>query len=276
VVLFLTLLVPGRLFRAVFGIALAAGLGIALVAPAGWTLSAVRNPEDAGYASAGPPLRGTGRGGSSPGGHGSSIPGGFGGAGAGLGSAELDWLRSQHDQERWIVAVPSDLTADDAIIAGDSVLPMGGFYGTDPAMTRTKLAMLVANKEVRFIDTGGFKLGDPNQIGQLVTQACTLVDPTAWHGTPPGSLYDCTGHQDAIRTVKLAAPATRDPRSSAAGGNGLGSPEAVQRLVTCLRAHGWNPTPNPDLSSPTVQKALHTCASLIPAATSGSPETGPS
>ena len=261
-------LLPTRFVRVGFGIALAAGLAVALVAPAVWTLSAVRHREDAAYTSAGPPLNGSARGGSSSNGQSSAIPG-FGGAGAGHASTELDWLRRQHTQERWLVAVPSDLTAADPIIAGDSVLPMGGFYGTDPAMTRAKLANLVANHELRFVDTGGFSLGDTNQISELVAQACTRVDAAAWGGTTPGTLYDCAGRQDAIRTVALPTAPRPGAGGEARGSYQLGPAAAVQRLVTCLKDHGWNPTPNPDLSSPVVRKALAACASLIPAAVPG-------
>ena len=265
-------LLPTRFVRVGFRVALTAGLAVALVAPAVWTLSAVRHSEDAAYASAGPPLKGTARGTSSTGGQASAIPGGIG-PGGGLASAELDWLRLQRKQERWLVAVRSDLTAEDPIIAGDSVLPMGGFYGTDPAMTRDKLATLVADKELRFVDTGGFTLGDTNQIGQLVAQACTHVDPAAWNGTAPGTLYDCAGRHDAIRSVKLSAATPPGSGTASAGGIKLGPAAAVQRLVTCLKNHGWNPTPNPDLASPTVRKALSACASLIPAAAPGSRTT---
>ncbi len=257
-------LLPTRFVRVGFGVALAA----ALVAPAVWTLSAVRHTENAAYASAGPPLKGTARGTSSSGSQASPIPGGIG-PGGGLESAELDWLRRQHKQERWLVAVPSDLTAAAPIIAGDSILPMGGFYGTDPAMTREKLATLVANNELRFVDTGGFTLGDTNQIGPLVAQACTHVDAAAWHGTAPSTLYDCAGRHDALRTVKLPAAGPSGVGTAPAGGFKLGPAAAVARLVTCLKSHGWNPTPTPDLTSPTVRKALSACASLIPAAVPG-------
>ena len=159
-------------------------LVVALVAPGSVGMSGVRHGEDAAYASAGPALRGGSRGG----GNGGGVPG-FGGAV--LAPAELAWLRSKNSSERWLVAVPSAIEADGPISAGDSVMPMGGFYGTDPAMTRAKLAALVTKGELRFVDVGGFTLGDPNGIGQLVSQACTHVNPAAWHETNPTTLYDC-------------------------------------------------------------------------------------
>ncbi|MGO9873900.1 MAG: ArnT family glycosyltransferase [Acidimicrobiia bacterium] len=256
------------LLRRHLGMVLAAGLAVALLAPAAWALSGVRHPEDAAYAASGPALKATPRGGVG------NVPFGFGGAGiggAGLAPAELAWLRGQHHHERWLVAVPSSIEAEEPIIAGDSVMPMGGFYGTDPAMTRDRLATLVADNELRFVDTGGFTLGDPNQIDALVAQACTHVNPVVWHGTPPGTLYDCAGRQHSIRTIKVHA--TPNVGAGTYGDIRLGPPAALQRLLACFRAHGWNPiTGSLNLTSPTAKQALRACRALIPAAVPGAPE----
>ena len=279
--------------RRFLGIVLLAGLAVALVAPATWALSGVRHREDAAYASAGPALRGTQRGGGTgifptaaptgrfgaPGsagraGRGGGVQLGGAGLGAGLAPAELAWLRREHHHERWLVAVPSAMQAEGPIIAGDSVMPMGGFYGTDPAMTRDRLATLVADHELRFVDTGGFMLGDPNQIRQLVSQACTPVDPTAWHGTGPTTLYDCAGRQQAIRTTKVRA--TPIPGNRTYGDLRLGPPAALQRLLTCFQQHGWNPIGSGlNLSTPTATQAIHACAALIPAAVPGASRAVP-
>ncbi len=275
--------------RRYLAVVLAAGLVIALAAPAAWALSGVRHGEDATYASAGPALRGAQRGGgagtlpvsvpsAAAGGAGltgsrSARRAGAGSAGIGgaeLSHAELAWLRREHHHERWLVAVPSGTEAEGPIVTGDSVMAVGGFYGTDPAMTRNRLATLVADHELRFVDTGGFTLGDPNQIYQLVSQVCTHVDPASWHGTAPGTLYDCAHRQQAIRTAKVRATPTVGRGTY--GGIRLGPPAALQRLVICLRSHGWNPTVgsvNP--STPTAAHTLRACAALIPAAVPGAP-----
>jgi 4-amino-4-deoxy-L-arabinose transferase-like glycosyltransferase len=258
------LIVRGEIGGRVLAVALPAGLVVALIAPAVWSLWAVHHHEDAAYAAAGPPLRGRGRSGTN------SSFGLPSGAQAGMPAAELAWVRKQHAHERWLVAVPSDLTAADAIVAGDAVMPMGGFYGTDPAMTRNHLADLVSRGELRFVDIGGFTLGDPNQIKQLVAQVCTKVDPAAWHAAA-ATLYDCAGHQDAIRTTKLA-PAAAPSAGGSPGGYRLGPPAAVAKLVTCLRAHGWSPTAGAsNFATPAAAKAIAACASLIHAAVPGAP-----
>jgi hypothetical protein len=255
-----------RFLRRHLGVLLAVGLAVAMAAPAAWALSGVRHREDAAYASAGPALKGVRRGGG-----GGSNPFGFGGAGvggAGLARGELAWLRGEHHHERWLVAVPSDMEAEGPNIAGLSVMPIGGFYGTDPAMTRKRLATLVSHNELRFVDTGGFTLGDPNQIDEVVAQACAHVDPIAWHGRAPGTLYDCAGRQHDIETVKVRATPNGGPE--AFGGIRLGPPAALQRLLACFRSHGWNPTAGSlNLSSPTTKQAIAACSALIPAAVPG-------
>jgi 4-amino-4-deoxy-L-arabinose transferase-like glycosyltransferase len=264
-VILIALMVRGETRGRVLSVALVAGLVVALVAPAVWSLWAVRHHEDAAYASAGPPLTGRGRSGT---GGTLGLPSG---TQTGLPAAELAWLRGQRRHERWLVAVPSDLTAANAIIGGDSILPIGGFYGTDPAMTREGLAELVSRGELRFVDVRGFSLGDPNQVKQVVAQVCTKVDPTAWHA-PVGTLYDCAGHQNAIRTTKLSSAAPTGASGAAPGGYKLGPPAAVAKLVACLRAHGWSPTAGgSNVTTPAATKALAACASLIHAAVPSAP-----
>ena len=149
---------------------------------------------------------------------------------------------SQRQKERWIVAVHSEIGAEGPITDGYSVMPWGGFYGSDSAMTRGELARLVADGELRFVDTGGFALGDPNQIGQLVSQACLHIDPSVWGGSGVGTLYDCAGRASGNCTIKLSAPAGPAISGAAPGGFKLGPASAVERLVTCLNDHHWHPT----------------------------------
>jgi 4-amino-4-deoxy-L-arabinose transferase-like glycosyltransferase len=252
--------------RTALRMSLIVGLGVALIAPGLWVLWGVRHSENAPYASAGPPLKSAQRGGSL------TSLGGFGKTSSGLPAAELKWLDSQRQHERWIVAVPSDIGAEGPITEGYSVMPWGGFYGSDSAMTRGRLATLVADGELRFVDTGGFALGDPNQIGQLVSQACAHIDPSVWGGSGSGTLYDCAGRASAIRTTKLSAPTGPSIGGAAPGGFKLGPASAVERLVTCLNDHHWHPTStSPNLSSPVAMQALRACAALIPAAVPGVP-----
>jgi 4-amino-4-deoxy-L-arabinose transferase-like glycosyltransferase len=266
VVLLLVTFTRRSFARTALRISLIVALGVALIAPGLWVLWGVRHSENAPYASAGPPLKSAQRGGSL------TSLGGFGNTSSGLPAAELKWLVSQRQNERWIVAVHSDIGAEGPITDGYSVMPWGGFYGSDSAMTRGRLATLVAEGELRFVDTGGFALGDPNQIGQLVSQACVHIDPSVWGGSGIGTLYDCAGRASAIRTIKLSAPAGPGISGAAPGGFKLGPASAVERLVTCLNDHHWHPTAtSTNLSSPVAMQALRACAALIPAAVPGVP-----
>ena len=76
-------------------------------------------------------------------------------------------------------------------------------------------------------------------------QACTHVYPAAWNGTAPGTLYDCAGRHDATRSVKLSVATPPGSGTAVRGGIKLGPAAAVQRLVTCLKNHGWNPYTQP-------------------------------
>ena len=124
-----------------------------------------------------------------------AVGGGPGGFGGGLDETMLDWLREQRSGERWLVAVGGIQQAAGAIINGDSVMPMGGFSGSDPAMTPARLAQLVRDGELRFVLTGG-GFGGPGGfsgggIDSIVTTACTEVPDYS-------GLYDCQGKADAI------------------------------------------------------------------------------
>jgi 4-amino-4-deoxy-L-arabinose transferase-like glycosyltransferase len=249
--------------RSAVNVAVVVGLAVALIAPGLWALWGIRHTENAPYASAGPPLKSGQRGTSSI----LGSFGGFGSAGSGLGTAELRWLDRNNHDERWIVAVHSSITAEGPITAGYSVMPWGGFYGSDPAMSRDKLASLVTDGKLRFVDTGGFTLGDPGQIAQVVTEACVHVGASAWGSAGASTLYDCQGRGSVIREIELNATTGAAP-----GGFRLGPPAAVERLVACLHAHHWYPTAssaNP--SNPTAAQALRACAALLPAAVPGIP-----
>jgi 4-amino-4-deoxy-L-arabinose transferase-like glycosyltransferase len=96
---------------------------------------------------------------------------------------------------RWLVAVSSANTAAPIQLAtGQPVLAMGGFSGTDAAMTVAKLQQLVASGQLRYVLVGG-QGGGPGGSGNQavttwVTQNCTSVDYGGTGGA--SSLYDCT------------------------------------------------------------------------------------
>jgi 4-amino-4-deoxy-L-arabinose transferase-like glycosyltransferase len=164
---------------------LATGVVAVVAAPALWSFAGDRYAANGTFPDA-RPVAATGLG---------AIGGGPGGFGGGLDEAMLDWLRDQRSGERWLVAVGGIQQAAGAIINGDSVLPMGGFSGSDPAMTSARLVQLVRDGDLRFVLTGG-GFGGPGGFGgggidSVVTSACTEVPDYA-------GLYDCLGKADAI------------------------------------------------------------------------------
>lgn len=202
--------------------ALAGGLAALLVLPGAWAASETANPVlNATLPQAGPR---TGSAGST-----------FGSASSN-GDPELAAFLSAHRQgERWDLVVPSaqvgsGLMADQGI----SVMALGGFMGTDSAITGSAFADQVAAGQVRYVlvsggdprgggpapgaagtDGAGFAArgargagsgagpgrgGTASQILSTVASVCTAVP--AGDGLPTryqGSLYDCAARADALR-----------------------------------------------------------------------------
>lgn len=92
-----------------------------------------------------------------------------GGGTGGVGGAEraahakqlVEWLRSHQPGSRYLLAVDGSGAAGQYILAGASVLPMGGFSGQVPFPTIEQLAQLVATGEVRYVLLGSGALGVP-------------------------------------------------------------------------------------------------------------------
>jgi hypothetical protein len=247
-------------------VGVAVGLVVAIAAPTAWSASALQGPASGTFPDARPvaasmSLPGFGPPGS-PGGANPPGPpgGGFPGFGT-LSNEELDWLDSQRGTERWLVAVASAMQAAPTIIEGRPVMAMGGFFGSDPAMTQERLADLVDRGELRFLAAGGGMPFGANISGPAVAaQVCTAVPASTWGGTGAGVL-DCKGRGEAIRTGKA-------PASPAAGGG-------FAALENCLKDKGVTVKPGgpPDFSDPKLAEAFRTCiGTSLPG---GAPPGGP-
>ncbi|WP_018656339.1 glycosyltransferase family 39 protein [Actinomadura flavalba] len=80
----------------------------------------------------------------------------MGGPGGGLDRATVAYLRQNQGGARWLVAVPSAQAASSLILqTGEPVIAMGGFTGSDPAMTVAKLKAYAASGKLRFVQVGG-------------------------------------------------------------------------------------------------------------------------
>jgi 4-amino-4-deoxy-L-arabinose transferase-like glycosyltransferase len=142
--------------------------------------------------------RGNLPGGASPGGAfqggGQAAPGGGGGMGGrgGRGGPDevvdsklISFLRQNQGGATWLVAVSSAQSASSIILqTGRPVIAMGGFTGTDPALTVTKQQKYVAEGKLRYVMTGdrmGPGGGGDSTVTSWVRQNCTVV-PTAQYG----------------------------------------------------------------------------------------------
>jgi 4-amino-4-deoxy-L-arabinose transferase-like glycosyltransferase len=142
--------------------------------------------------------------------------GGGGGLGGGIfGSTSLTasqqqlyrYINAHRDGAGYLLAVSSWSEASAYILAtGQEVMPMGGFSGSVPEPTLTRVKQLVATGQLRFFllgGTGGFGGrgrggggGTAAQVASWVESACAVV-PAADYGGASGSvetLYACGSH----------------------------------------------------------------------------------
>lgn len=141
-------------------------------------------------------------GGSAQGGQAAGFRGmGRGGPGIEVSSKLIDYLVRNQGGATWLVAVSSSMAADPIILkTGKPVMAMGGFSGTDPAMSVGKLQQYIQSGKLHYVLTGtgrGFGSdGGDSAVTQWVTKNCTAISPTAYGGGSSSSagqtLYRCT------------------------------------------------------------------------------------
>src|SRR5207302_1450311 len=120
-----------------------------------------------------------------PGGLGGTMPAGAGapefrGAGiqGNLGSDVIAYLEQHQGTATWLVAVQSaNEAASIELSTGRPVMAMGGFSGSDPAMSVDKLAQLVSSGRLRYVVvfSGGPGGGASSAVQQWVTSHGTAV-----------------------------------------------------------------------------------------------------
>jgi 4-amino-4-deoxy-L-arabinose transferase-like glycosyltransferase len=159
-----------------------------------------------GGTSGGSATGGTTQGGTQPGtapglerGGGTNGTRGFGGAGAfgspmgggSVSSALLSYLEKNQGSATWLVAVSSAQSASELILeSGKPVIAMGGFTGSDPAMSLAKMKSLVASGRLRYVllGSGGFGGGPGggqanSEATNYVKSTCKAVSASAYGGT---------------------------------------------------------------------------------------------
>lgn len=125
----------------------------------------------------------------------------------------LRFLAANHSGERYVLALPNAVQAAPLILrSGQSIMAMGGYLGTDPILTPDDLAVLVAQRQVRFIMLGGYSLVPADQprqqaLAAWVRQHGAPVDPELWRPAvvPPASNAPLAGYYTRPRLYDLRA-----------------------------------------------------------------------
>ncbi|MFA1547091.1 ArnT family glycosyltransferase [Actinomadura chokoriensis] len=134
---------------------------------------------------------------------GSGGPGGFGGGPGGQADAKLiSYLEKNRGGATWLVAVSSAQEASSIILrTGQPVIAMGGFTGSDPAMTVAKLQRYVQDGKLRYIMLGG-RMGPGGGAGSDVT-AWVQKNGTPVSATEYGSSSETTGDTTGTGLYRL-------------------------------------------------------------------------
>jgi 4-amino-4-deoxy-L-arabinose transferase-like glycosyltransferase len=212
-------LVGARRRPAVASAGVAFGLASLLAAPAAWSLTTLGHAADGNMDIAGPSA--SGRSFRRP-------------ANGGLADTAklVRYLEDNRDGARYLVATTNAMTGAPLILAtGEPVMAMGGFIGSDPALTPASLAQRIGNDDVRFFLVGGM-FGARGGLAGAVASACRPVDDQAWGGAAPSPfaarggpqagaraqrmelhLFDCRGAAGAVEAAAAhPAPAPEPPR----------------------------------------------------------------
>ena len=192
--------------------ALVAGVLVLMLAPTVWAITPILLSKQADTLVAGPPQTGN-----------------FGGGGRTNGTATADtmlihYLEANQGTTKFLVAVPSSQgIADEIILATNKpVMSLGGFSGSDPILTTSQLASLVANGTVRFF---------------LLNSSGGGARPAGIGGGQQGALTTwVTQHCRAVPTNLWQSPASSSAQGGGFGGGGFGGGNANQ-LYDCSAAH---------------------------------------
>jgi 4-amino-4-deoxy-L-arabinose transferase-like glycosyltransferase len=113
--------------------------------------------------------------------------------------ALMRYVDARHPTHKWEVLTVSSNTAASIILLGWRAGAVGGYSGTDPALTGPGLARLVAHHEARYVVLGGaYSSRGGNKATKAVIRACHYIPSQFWLGAPRYSiyslaLYDCAG-----------------------------------------------------------------------------------
>ncbi|MFD0472236.1 glycosyltransferase family 39 protein [Nonomuraea thailandensis] len=178
--------VRARVTTRVAAVALAAAVVAGLAGPAAYAVTPLQSQINGTNPTAGPSSGRMGFGG--PAGTRGRMPDGGRFPGGGVSDEMAAYLVANRGSATWLVAVSSAQQASGLILStGEPVIAMGGFTGSDPAMTVDRLGSLVSSGQLRYVlaGTGGWPGRGNTEVTTWVQQNCTAVDGQ-------DGLYDCT------------------------------------------------------------------------------------
>ena len=113
----------------------------------------------------------------------------------------MRYIDTHHPTKRWELLTVSSNTSATPILLGYRAGALGGYSGTDPAVTGLRLARMVANREARYVVLGGaYSSRGGNRATLAVIHACREIPTESWLHFPRFSvyslvLYDCGGRE---------------------------------------------------------------------------------
>ncbi|HEY0755632.1 MAG TPA: hypothetical protein VGD98_16865 [Ktedonobacteraceae bacterium] len=154
-------------------------IGLLLTSAIGSAVPALTNSA-ADLPTAGPTTSGIGGGNFSAGGTNNGVN---------VDTALISYLEAHRGNAKYLVTVASSQEADAIILATNQpVMALGGFSGSDPILTTSQLAKLVAQGIIRFfLLGGGGGMGGQSSLTSWVTQHCTAVSASAYSGSTSSS-----------------------------------------------------------------------------------------
>ncbi len=109
----------------------------------------------------------------------------------------VNYLEANQGNAKFLVAVPSSMSADGIILATNKpVMAMGGFSGGDPILTTNQLATLIKNGTVRFFLLNAPRTGQQQIPSQVINQ----IPPQFRNAARNGGFGGFGGQQSALTT----------------------------------------------------------------------------
>lgn len=139
-----------------------------------------------------------------------------------------EFLTSNQTTEKYILVVSSSQSADSLIINnGLSVMALGGFSGSDSAITLDEFKQMVKNGEVRYVLTGGMGgAGGSSEIMNWVTSNGKLVSSSEYSDSSSNGTQSSAETTTAIKTATATtenSDNTQSDSSSFSKGGGQSS-----------------------------------------------------